>query len=237
MSFEGVKEGNLAAPDIKQVRVIPHQLSGASTSAILVDLRLGTSRLINPDNFLQPWQSHFPTKAVANSNMRTGSRPIPAKNWEDPAVLNKTIATLEEVMQSSALIMYNMVGKEQASVDNAVNPAWRENLFYIIVGSGWTDDSTPAEIEAANKAITYNAGAKLRSISEGAGSYLNEADIAEPNFQQSFWGTNYDRLLSIKNKVDPWDTFWAPTAVGSEGWYITRQESWLETQNGRLCRK
>ncbi|RWA13854.1 hypothetical protein EKO27_g1237 [Xylaria grammica] len=189
------------------------------------------------DNFYEPWTSHFPTEAVANSDLRTGSRLIPAKNWEDPALLNQTIATLEDIMQTGALIMYNMVGKKQAGVDNAVHPVWRENLFYVIVGSSWTDDSTPAEIEEANKAITWNAGAKLRSISQGAGSYLNEADIAEPNFQQSFWGTNYDRLLSIKKQVDPWDTFWAPTAVGSEGWYITRQESWLETQNGRLCRK
>jgi FAD/FMN-containing dehydrogenase len=188
------------------------------------------------DNFYKPWSTHFPTEFVANANLRTASRLIPAENWQDPAMLNQTIATMKEVMQKSALIMYNIVGKKQSNVDNAVNPAWREALFYVIVGSGWSDASTPEEIEAANKAITWDSGAKLRSISPGAGSYLNEADISEPNFQQSFWGTNYDRLLQIKNTVDPWDTFWAPTAVGSENWYITRQESWLPTQNGRLCR-
>ncbi|KAI0802650.1 putative 6-hydroxy-D-nicotine oxidase [Xylaria sp. FL0064] len=189
------------------------------------------------DNFYTPWTKFFPVEAVANADLRTGSRLIPAKNWEDPALLNQTIAVALEIMQQSALIMYNIVGKPQPGVTNAVNPAWRDNLFYVIVGSAWTDDSTPAEIEAANKAITWDSGAKLRSISQGAGSYLNEADINEPNFQQSFWGTNYDRLLEIKQQVDPWDTFWAPTAVGSEGWYVTRQESWLPTQNGRLCRK
>ncbi|KAI0460429.1 putative 6-hydroxy-D-nicotine oxidase [Xylaria acuta] len=189
------------------------------------------------DNFYQPWSSHFPVEFVANADLRQGSRLIPAKNWEDAATLNQTITTLKEIMQTSALIMYNMVGKKQQGVNNAVNPAWRKNLFFVIVGSAWTDTSTPAEIEAANKAITWDKGAKLRSISKGSGSYLNEADIAEPNFQQSFWGTNYDRLLAIKNSVDPWDVFWAPTAVGSENWYVTRQESWLPTQNGRLCRK
>ncbi|KAI8947426.1 putative 6-hydroxy-D-nicotine oxidase [Xylaria longipes] len=189
------------------------------------------------DNFLQPWKSFFPVEFVANADLRQGSRLIPAKNWEDPVALNKTIAALKEIMKSSALIQYNIVGKTQEGVDNAVNPAWRDNLFYLIVGSVWTDDSTPAEIEAANEAITWSTVAKLRDVSPGAGSYLNEADVAEPNFQQAFWGTNYDRLLSIKKSVDPWDTFWAPTAVGSEGWYITRQESWLPGQNGRLCRK
>lgn len=189
------------------------------------------------DNFYAAWTSHFPIEFVANADLRTGSRLIPSKNWQDPAMLNQTIATLNDILQTGALIMYNIVGKKQRGVDNAVNPAWRENLFFVIAGSGWADTSTPAEIEAANTAITQVTGAKLRSISQGSGSYLNEADVAEPNFQQSFWGTNYKRLLAIKKEVDPWDTFWAPTAVGSENWYVTGQESWLPTQDGRLCRK
>ncbi|KAI0025046.1 putative 6-hydroxy-D-nicotine oxidase [Xylariomycetidae sp. FL0641] len=45
------------------------------------------------------------------------------------------------------------------------------------------------------------------------------------------------RLRAVKRRLDPWDLFWAPTAVGSEGWYVTRQRDWLLTQNGRLCRK
>ncbi|KAI1116099.1 putative 6-hydroxy-D-nicotine oxidase [Nemania sp. NC0429] len=209
----------------------------AEWNAIGFDVEDSLANFFEYDNFYEPWTKHFPTEFVANADLRTGSRLLPAKNWEDPATLNKTISTMLDVMQTSALIMYNIVGKKQCGVDNAVNPAWRENLFYVIVGSGWADTSSPEDIEAANKGITFDKGAKLRSISPGAGSYLNEADIAEPNFQQSFWGTNYDRLLSIKKKLDPWDTFWAPTAVGSEGWYVTGQESWLPTQNGRLCRK
>ncbi|KAI0866916.1 putative 6-hydroxy-D-nicotine oxidase [Xylaria cubensis] len=189
------------------------------------------------DNFYQPWLSHFPTEFVANANLRQSSRLISAKNWEDAATLNQTITTLKDILNSTLMIMYNIVGKRQQGVDNAVNPTWREALFFVIVGTSWTDTSTPAEIEAANKAVTWNLGAKLRSISRGSGTYLNEADVAEPNFQQAFYGTNYDRLLAIKKSVDPWDTFWAPTAVGSENWYITNQQSWLPGQDGHLCRK
>ncbi|GAP89250.2 putative fad linked oxidase-like protein [Rosellinia necatrix] len=188
------------------------------------------------DNFRDAWTSHFPAEFVANADLRTASRLLPAANWGDAAALDATVAALREVMETSALIMYNIVGRRPAGVDNAVNPAWRANLFYVIVGSGWTDASTPAEVEAANRAIARTAE-RLRSVSASAGSYLNEADVAEPDFQQSFWGAHYPRLLAIKRAVDPWDTFWAPTAVGSEGWYVTGQESWLPTQNGRLCRK
>jgi hypothetical protein len=31
----------------------------------------------------------------------------------------------------------------------------------------------------------------------------NEGDVYEKDHTQSFWGSNYQRLLSIKNKYDP----------------------------------
>ncbi len=193
---------------------------------------------VEDDNFYTPWTLHFRDRSCRKRRPANRLAAYPSQELAGPGIAQPDDRGLGGGHATQrAFIMYNMAGKRQPGVDNTVNPAWRENLFYIIVGSAWTDDSTPAEIEAANKAITYDMLAKLRSISKGAGSYLNEADIAEPNFQQSFWGTNYGRLLEIKRQVDPWDTFWAPTAVGSEGWHITGQESWLPTQNGRLCRK
>jgi hypothetical protein len=42
----------------------------------------------------------------------------------------------------------------------------------------------------------------------------------EPGFQQSFWGDNYPRLLSIKRAVDPWDVFWGLASVGKERWQM-----------------
>ncbi|KAI1267379.1 putative 6-hydroxy-D-nicotine oxidase [Xylariaceae sp. FL1019] len=186
------------------------------------------------DNLLEAWSNHFPTEYVANADLRTGSRLVPAEQFED-STIDETIAAFKTTMTRSALIMYNMNPKKPAGVDNAVNPAWRDTLFYVILGSAWTDDSTTAEIQTANEAITNPYLSYLDSVSTG--SYLNEADVAEPQWQQMFWGDNYDRLLKIKQQLDPWDTFWAPTAVGSEGWYVTDQESWLQTQNGRLCKK
>ncbi|KAI0428584.1 hypothetical protein F5Y09DRAFT_357634 [Xylaria sp. FL1042] len=74
-------------------------------------------------NFYTPWMKFFPIETVANADMRTGSRLIPANNWEDPALFNQTIAVALEIMQQSALIMYNIVGKSQPDVSNAVNLA------------------------------------------------------------------------------------------------------------------
>lgn len=55
-----------------------------------------------------------------------------------------------------------------------------------------------------------------KSVSPGAGSYLGESD-REEDWQQSFYGAFYERLLKIKRSVDPDGVFWAKPAVGNEG--------------------
>lgn len=40
----------------------------------------------------------------------------------------------------------------------------------------------------------------------------------EPNWQQAFWGENYERLLKIKREVDPRDVLWCHPCVGNDRW-------------------
>eukprot|EP00039_Didymoeca_costata_P022899 m.5510 g.5510 ORF g.5510 m.5510 type:complete len:676 (-) comp3321_c0_seq1:98-2125(-) len=51
-----------------------------------------------------------------------------------------------------------------------------------------------------------------------SGSYWNEADYYEPNWQMSFWGENYEKLLTIKKKYDASGLFVCHHCVGSEFW-------------------
>ncbi|NDU12978.1 hypothetical protein FWH90_07840, partial [Francisella tularensis subsp. holarctica] len=51
-----------------------------------------------------------------------------------------------------------------------------------------------------------------------AGTYANEADYFQKNWQQVFWGSNYSKLLKIKNKYDPNGLFYCHHCVGSEYW-------------------
>ncbi|KAL5344380.1 hypothetical protein ACLOAV_010640 [Pseudogymnoascus australis] len=186
------------------------------------------------DNFYDTWTSHFPVETVANINMRTASRLFPIKNWEDEATLNKTISTIRAVIEDgSAFIQYNINGAAPAGTpDNAVNPAWRDATLYGIFGGGWAADASLEDQAFANNRITNDWGARFREITPGSGGYLNEGDVMEPDFGQAFFGSNYDRLVRIKKATDPWNVFWAPTAVGSEDWYITGQEDWLTLQTG-----
>lgn len=52
-----------------------------------------------------------------------------------------------------------------------------------------------------------------------SGSYWNEADYYEKDWQTSFWGeANYPKLLIIKQKYDPNGLFTCHHCVGSESW-------------------
>jgi FAD/FMN-containing dehydrogenase len=58
----------------------------------------------------------------------------------------------------------------------------------------------------------------IRQASPAPGSYVNETDYFEPNWQEEFWGENYQRLSQIKSKYDPEGLFFCHHCVGSERW-------------------
>jgi hypothetical protein len=87
------------------------------------------------------------------------------------------------------------------------------------VGVRWNPFDT-AEKARQEKLNTYTYTEALRKLAPDSGAYVNEADPNEPNFQKSFWGKNYPRLLKIKKRIDPKDVFWCTPCVGNEGWEI-----------------
>ena len=58
--------------------------------------------------------------------------------------------------------------------------------------------------------------APIRSLAPVAGSYVNETDYFEENWQNSFWGDNYGRLLAVKRRYDPDNVFRVHHGVGTE---------------------
>ncbi len=75
----------------------------------------------------------------------------------------------------------------------------------------------PNLAEGKAKAAKVDAVMKIiRDATPGGGCYINEADYFEPDWQTSFWGDNYPRLLDIKRKYDPDNLFNVHHGVGSE---------------------
>ncbi|OBT65501.1 hypothetical protein VE03_04983 [Pseudogymnoascus sp. 23342-1-I1] len=192
------------------------------------------------DNFHDAWAAGFPLESVGGSAAKTGGRLFPRKNWEDEATLNETFDAIRYPIEEGGMFLgFNIAAPGRRGVeypDNAVNPAWREAVLHAIAVM-ILPDPRPEAIAVLSERLTREWVGRWRGVSPGAGAYMSEADVSEPDVQQSFYGdSKYPRLYALKKKVDPYGLFYAPTAVGSEDWYVTDQIEWLPTQNGRLCR-
>ncbi|EUC47542.1 hypothetical protein COCMIDRAFT_3492 [Bipolaris oryzae ATCC 44560] len=111
-------------------------------------------------------------------------------------------------------------GRAYPKVDNAIHPAWRNASSFIITNvimQGTESWDVKMEREHFN---THVVGQKLRDVSPNGASYVNEGDLNEPNWQEAYWGTNYPRLLKIRQKWDPEGVFFTETTPGTEKWSV-----------------
>ena len=112
-----------------------------------------------------------------------------------------------------------------AAKNTAMNPEVL-NAFALAIIAG---EGEPAfkgiaghepDLQEAHESATriHKAMEELKNAAPGAGSYLSESNFFEPNWQQSFWGSNYSRLATVKKKYDPEGLFYVHHGVGCEGW-------------------
>ena len=59
---------------------------------------------------------------------------------------------------------------------------------------------------------------ELKKVAPVIAAYGAESDFFERDWQTSYWGPNYPRLLAIKAKYDPEGLFFVHHGVGSENW-------------------
>lgn len=172
--------------------------------------------------FYDAWQAGFPKEIMGVWTSQPGSRLFPRSIWHDATAFDKFFDVFRRNVPKSFFFGFNIAPTLAAGghPDNAVNPAWRNTLFHAITFSAPWDASIRdgATLRQLQKEFTDGIMSEWRSVSPGAGSYPNESDINEPNWQQSFFGTNYPRLYKIKGAWDPLGVFFAETAVGSEDW-------------------
>lgn len=116
-------------------------------------------------------------------------------------------------------------GAIAAARDTAINPAALEAFALVICGSDGPPaypgiagrEPDPAKGRADARAIA-RAMDELRKLVPNPGSYVSESNYFEPDWQRSFWGSNYPRLLAVKQQVDPDGLFFVHHGVGSERW-------------------
>lgn len=190
--------------------------------------------------FEQTWPES--TSVCGVWTLHTASRFFPQSVFEDITKFNAMTASIRNVSETRGMVIgYNIqpgvLADPFLNQTNAVSPAWREIVLYVMSNYMWDTTASPEDIAADNKLLVdaLDPWREIAPNAEGGGAYLNEADINEPDFQHAFWGSNYEYLYEVKQRYDPWGVFYAATAVGSEDWYITDQIAYYPTQYGRLC--
>ncbi|KIW91596.1 uncharacterized protein Z519_07563 [Cladophialophora bantiana CBS 173.52] len=92
--------------------------------------------------------------------------------------------------------------------NNSVCPAWRNNTYiHFVTYRNWTPLNQTQKTSVTNE-LRNSAIEALRVLDPYTGAYVNEADPTEPNWQTTFWGSNYPRLLALKKQYDPKGIFW-----------------------------
>ena len=112
-----------------------------------------------------------------------------------------------------------------AAEDTATNPAVQRAFALAIIAAlsartypgvaGHQPDLVQARQQADAVARAMD---ELRKVAPNPGSYVSESNFFEPDWQHSFWGDNYPRLLAVKAKYDPTGLFFVHHGVGSEDW-------------------
>jgi FAD/FMN-containing dehydrogenase len=175
-------------------------------------------------------------------NTRYRSRLFPASYWQQsPSQFDILFAAIRAGVEEGGYTFHGIAYSPTLEVagwpgaDSAVNPAWRRTALH-----GSLMEIQPEGISAAEarrrdeKAHAYVA--KWKELTPGAGAYMNEGDPTETEWQESFYGAHYARLVEVKRRWDPWGVFWARTTVGSEAWEVITVDGYPAGQNGRLCR-
>lgn len=176
---------------------------------------------------------------IGLDNSLPANRLVPRINFEKK--YNETYALIKSyVLAGKHFLSYHNAPKKYANTDNAVIPAWRKCVLFLVTSSNrFLDHFTPEGLKVANADLQthiLDPWKKLTPVSEGGGSYLNEGSVEEADWQEPFYGGNYPRPSSIKRRWDPYDLFYARTGVGSERWVVQDGDQGVQTQNGRLCK-
>ncbi|TGO82544.1 hypothetical protein BPOR_0809g00050 [Botrytis porri] len=178
-------------------------------------------------SFLSYYESGGFGANVSNTNL--AGRLLPRSIVQNS--IDSFISILQTIVNNKLIFAGVTLDVKKPVVANApaisVNPYWRQTLITGVFGA-YLDYTDFEQGFQTQNFMTNTIMPALAALTPNGAAYLNEADFQEPDWQNLFYGENFDRLSDIKLKYDPQQIFYALGAVGSE--------KWTERPDGRLCR-
>jgi hypothetical protein len=196
---------------------------------VLADLGIPSSVAYTELSYYDHYNTYMgplPYGNIGVGEYQYGSRLIPR------SVLENDNAALQAALQNLTAHGVLAVGSsasyaKPAGVNNSVLPAWRETAVHMQLTTPWNETAPWADMVAAQIQMTNEFVAQVEAVTPGSGAYINEADFRQPNWQETFFGANYAKLLAIKRNWDPNSMFYGLRTVGSDTWTVAN--------DGRMC--
>jgi len=201
---------------------------------VLADLSIpyssaATNYTTYSDHYNQ-WMGPLPYGHVEVESYNFGSRLVPRSVLTDDAARASYIAAIRYGADNHSVLAAGVALNATAptGVDNAVNPHWRSASIHVQYSTAWSN--APGDWDkmlADQKTMTDAIIPPIEAATPGSGNYVNEVDFNIPDWQEKFFGSNYDKLLTIKKQWDPQGVFYALKTVGSDAWNVAA--------DGRMC--
>ncbi|KAI9168085.1 FAD-linked oxidoreductase ZEB1 [Paramyrothecium foliicola] len=121
-------------------------------------------------------------------------------------------------------------GQNMPIANSATHPKFRDSSNFVISALGAPANASLAVRADLQGVLTNIVDEALRQAGPDGCAYVNEGDPYQPNWQENFWGDNYPKLRTIKEKWDPNGLFWTISTPGSEKWEVIEYET-------RLCKR
>ena len=156
------------------------------------------------------------------------SRWIPISLFSDKSVsqLAEVIFKASRLTEVSLHANKGLAGASRDAVlrgrETSTNPAVYKAAALLIMSAGsntvrlGVKGFEPNKIKAKSIVAKINQAMSLfEAITPHAGTYANEANYFQKNWQYDFWGVNYPKLLKIKRKYDPTGFFYCHHCVAT----------------------
>ncbi|MFJ8064643.1 FAD-dependent oxidoreductase [Psychrobacillus sp. NPDC096426] len=131
----------------------------------------------------------------------------PTRLFPDEAIKIMRSFLEESTGTESSFFFLNCGGAVNRISPEATAFFWRYPKFYLEWNTTWTQDSDASR----NLALVSRTRQQLSPFVEGA--YVNSPDQNIINFGPDYYGTNFERLQSIKAKYDPENVFHFPQSI------------------------
>ncbi|KAL1608533.1 hypothetical protein SLS60_003475 [Paraconiothyrium brasiliense] len=170
-------------------------------------------------------------------NTLIASRLFQRSNYADASSISELLAAIRSTVEKGGYDIHGQVMGPTLSIsgnpNNAVLPAFRSAIMHTQAyePNAWWDgmDTVTAPEQQAVRHDRLQSYMQLwRDITPEGGAYMNEGDMQDSEWKETFYGDNYERLLLVKKRWDPEGLFWVISGVGSDDWENQQQMRLLD---------